>query len=106
MVAYSLLAQDQSLCAFGPYYLRTGRCHLARLIVAPRHRGKGLGGRLIVELSRIGCRELGVDACSLLVLPDNTNALRCYEKLAFSASDDLDENCILMVAKLDNIRSL
>ncbi|MCB1037221.1 MAG: GNAT family N-acetyltransferase, partial [Acidobacteria bacterium] len=60
MASWSL-CEDGRLAAFGQYYERRGRCHLARLAVAPADRGRGLGTLLVEELSRRGLRELGLE---------------------------------------------
>jgi ribosomal protein S18 acetylase RimI-like enzyme len=71
------------LCGFGQYYLRAGRCHLARLAIAPERQGRGLGTQLIRLLAREGTRALGVPGCSLFVFPTNLGALALYERLGF-----------------------
>jgi len=68
---------------FGQYYERRGRCHLARLAVAPSCRGRRVGEDLILELARTGCAALGADGCSLFVLPGNERALRLYRRMGF-----------------------
>lgn len=82
---WSLVASDGSLCAFGQYYLRVGRCHLGRLAVAPVWRGRGMGRRLVQELCRIGAPDLGTREFSLFVYDSNTVALRLYRSLGFVA---------------------
>ena len=81
--SFSLIGDDQELLGFGQYYLRVGRCHLARLVIAPHHRGQGLGAFLVRGLCRRGGRNLGVQECSLFVLPDNVPALTLYRRLGF-----------------------
>lgn len=81
--SFSLIGDAQELLGFGQYYLRVGRCHLARLVVAPSHRGQGLGAFLVRGLCRRGCRNLGARECSLFVLPDNLPARRLYRRLGF-----------------------
>jgi ribosomal protein S18 acetylase RimI-like enzyme len=72
------------LCGFGQYYARAGRCHLARLAVAPSHRGRGCGTWLIGQLMQIGTRELRVSECSLYVSVSNVAAIALYERLGFA----------------------
>jgi len=79
-----LLDGGGMLCGFGQYYLRAGRCHLARLAIAPARRGRGLGARLIELLSDEGKAALGVEHCSLFVSIANTTALALYERLGFA----------------------
>lgn len=81
--AYSLLDEEDELTGFGQYYEKAGRCHLARLIVAPSHRSRGLGQQFIYELMKVGMRNLGVSECSLFVMNANKNAIRCYTSLNF-----------------------
>lgn len=108
LASWSLPAADGSLGAFGQFYLRLGRCHLARLVVAPAQRGRGIGGTLIRELCIRGCQELGTDSCSLFVLAGNSSALQLYRRLGFEAvtcpepSSTLDGS-IYMVAPLERL---
>lgn len=83
MPTWSLVDAGGGLLGFGQYYRNHGRCHLARLAVAPRHRSRGLGHRLVSELIRVGTDELGLGECSLFVLADNRPAIRCYRSLGF-----------------------
>jgi len=87
MPAYSLVDTEGELLGFGQYYEKSGRCHLARLVVSPRARGKGIGKILISELIRIGMDELSVNECSLFVVKANTPALKCYTTLGFDATE-------------------
>ena len=56
--------------------------HMARLIVAPKHRGHGYGNTLCSELIGIA-RERGVDNLSLNVYRNNKTALRLYTATGF-----------------------
>lgn len=82
--SFSLIGDDQELLGFGQYYLRVGRCHLARLIIAPRHRGQGLATFVVHGLCERGIQSLGVRECSLFVLSDNILAARLYRRLGFA----------------------
>lgn len=82
--SFSLMGDDEELLGFGQYYLRAGRCHLARLVISPFRRGQGLGAFLVRGLCRCGGQELGVQECSLFVLPDNAPAQRLYRRLGFA----------------------
>ena len=81
--SYGLVDADDRLVGFGQYYLRAGRCHLGRLVISPEHRGRGFGRYLIGGLVQIGAQRLGVDECSLFVVPDNTSAIHLYRRLGF-----------------------
>jgi len=83
MPACSLLGETNELTAFGQYYEKAARCHLARLVVAPSQRSRGLGYRFILELMKVGMSDLGVNECSLFVINSNTKAIRCYTSLNF-----------------------
>jgi ribosomal protein S18 acetylase RimI-like enzyme len=78
---------DQSMIAFGQYYPKAGRCHLARLVVAPAFRGRGYGERLIRYLCRSARTDLGLDTYSLYVMQSNEIALRLYERLGFVVTE-------------------
>ena len=81
---WTLTDQGRALLGCGQYYLRVGRCHLARLAIAPTCRGRGYGSTLIHLLCRTAAAELGVDSFSLFVDSGNDGALRLYRRLGFS----------------------
>jgi ribosomal protein S18 acetylase RimI-like enzyme len=81
--AWEIVSTDDALLAFGRYYLRLGRCHLAFLAVAPEMRGRGIGLRLVEELCAEGARTLSFDEYSLFVWQDNAVAVALYRKLGF-----------------------
>jgi ribosomal protein S18 acetylase RimI-like enzyme len=109
--SYVLIDDQDEVVAFGQYYVRNDRCHLARLVVSPRHRGRGLGSRLIVELAKAGFAELRLEEGSLFVLTDNLPAFRLYEKLGFeirpypSMSELGLEGAVYMVAPMKTLTS-
>ena len=82
--SYALSGDSGELCGFGQFYLRAGRCHLARLAVAPVQRGRGLGTQLIAMLQERGKQTLRVTETSLFVHINNTAALALYERLGFT----------------------
>ena len=80
---YILQGENGQLLAFGQYYNRLDCCHLARLIVSPKHRGAGFGKQLVTKLVIHGGRALKLQRASLFVLKSNPAALALYEKLGF-----------------------
>lgn len=103
LASFALASDEAVLLGFGQYYLRAGRCHLGRLVIAPGHRGRGLGGSLVRELCRAGSADLGVETYSLFVLPGNERAIRLYERLGFAPArypepDPMFDDCVYMVA--------
>ena len=101
--SFSLIGDDRELLGFGQYYLRVGRCHLARLVISPPHRGQGLGAVLVLGLCRRGCKNLGVQECSLFVLPDKAPALNLYRRLGFAEAPypgELPRDCVYMMVSL------
>ncbi len=83
MASYCLRDADGALHAFGQFYDRNGYMNLARLIVAPEHRGRGLGKELVTRLMQVAADSLALDEFSLFVYRDNTPALRLYQSLGF-----------------------
>ena len=109
LATWALSSTDGGLGAFGQYYLRLGRCHLARLVVGPELRGRGIGGILIHELCERGCEKLGTDSCSLFVLASNASALQLYRRLGFAEAPYAEpasmlEGSLYMVATLEQVR--
>lgn len=60
-----------------------GRIHMARVIVAPPQRAKGLGEILCRLLIEEGIKRFGNVFFSLNVYSENTTAVRLYQKLGF-----------------------
>jgi ribosomal protein S18 acetylase RimI-like enzyme len=85
--SYVLLDKESSgaakLIAFGQFYNRLNRCHLARLAVAPVFRGEGFAWALIDQLSARGRADLSVDSDSLFVLNENRVAIKAYTAMGF-----------------------
>lgn len=87
IASYCLRNPGGTRVAFGQLYDRNERIHLARLVVAPGSRGRGVGKRLVRMLMEAGSAGLSRRGYSLFVLRDNDAACRCYESLGFSISD-------------------
>lgn len=87
MTAYVMVDENKELIGFGQYYEKTGRCHLARLVISPHYRSRGFGYRFIYRLMEIGRKDLGVDECSLFVVRSNKRAVKCYRALNFEKTD-------------------
>ncbi len=87
MATFSLRSPDKVFSAFGQLYERNKRINLARLIVHPQKRGRGVGKRLTRMLMSVGESLLSLDEYSLFVLRDNAPALECYRTLGFEIQD-------------------
>ena len=99
--SFAFVSNEDELLGFGQYYLRLGRCHLARLVVNPQRRGQGIATHLIQALSLVGKTDLNVDSCSLFVFENNQSGMKAYAKIGFSVAEYpeemLFENCLYMV---------
>ncbi|MEN3158615.1 GNAT family N-acetyltransferase [Alkalimonas sp. NCh-2] len=84
---YVLKGRSNTLLGFGQFYQRNGRCHLARLVIAPDKRGQGLGKVLVKALMAEGCKQLQLSGCSLFVLKHNAAAKACYQGLGFQPAE-------------------
>lgn len=87
MASFALNDIDHGFCAFGQLYVRIERINLARLIVSPDRRGKGLGRRLVTSLMDKGQKLFPLQEFSLFVYRDNTAAFECYRSLGFEIRD-------------------
>ena len=107
MPTYSLLDEEQQLIGFGQYYEKMGRCHLARLVMSPSHRCKGIGRKFIAQLMNMGMQNLDTQECSLFVARPNVVAVKCYRSLGFEIQNyppnhDYFEDIDFMVYKNTN----
>lgn len=87
MASYVLRNADGQMAAFGQSYERSGRGHLARLVVNPRCRRQGAGTKLIDMIIASLHEQHAYDEYSLFVYRDNIPAYHCYLSLGFSISD-------------------
>lgn len=97
------VGEDGKLLAFGQYYPKLGRCHLARLVVNPEARGRGLGEEFVAALMEHGAEACGTRLFSLYVMTANRPAYNCYRSLGFCLAkyphgDPQLEDCVFMVA--------
>lgn len=115
VASFSLVNHEGELAGFGQYYRRNGKCHFARLVIAPIFRGqtcqtepfvsKKFSHILIQQLSEHGCSKLAIEpspeAVSLFVLNGNLPAINLYLSLGFVKQDDAEsmpiDNRIYMV---------
>lgn len=99
------LRDGPDLLAFGQVYERLGRINLARLVVGPEQRGKGLGHRLVEGLMAESRRHFDLDEFSLYVMRDNAPALNCYLSCGFEITDypeeDMADVCYYMTRLVD-----
>lgn len=86
------LFEEQGLAAFGQLLFRTPkRVHLARVIVRPDVRGRGIGRSLVQELlSRAA--ESGSLLVTLNVYRDNAAAIALYGDLGFRRAERLEDD--------------
>ena len=90
--------------ALGQSYERSGRGHLARLVVNPAMRGVGVGKRLIQRMIRALEASHGYDEYSLFVYRHNEPAYRCYRSLDFGVVDypedaAMPDKCFFLIKK-------
>jgi ribosomal protein S18 acetylase RimI-like enzyme len=81
--------------AYGELWLddEEAEVELARLIVAPDHRRRGLGRELVVELTELARQHH--ETVALRVVATNSQARRCYESAGFervSAAEEQEWN--------------
>ncbi|MGW6013473.1 GNAT family N-acetyltransferase [Streptomyces sp. NPDC055210] len=87
VTAYALVEDERPL-AYGELWPDTeeDEVELARIIVAPGVRGRGLGRRLVRGLLA-EARLTGLSEICMRVHPQNTPALRCYRGAGFDPVD-------------------
>lgn len=99
--SFIVVSKKSELLAFGQCYNRLNRCHLGRLVVAPKHRGKNLVSGLMILLIAFGTKKWGVNETSLFVMTNNEVALNAYFRFGFKIVDYPEampiSNCYYMV---------
>ena len=95
--------EQGELLAFGQYYPKLARCHLARLVVNPGFRRQGIGLSFIDQLMTHGGEQMNTGEFSLYVMTSNKPAWHCYKSLGFHMEpyphgDPHLDNCVFMVA--------
>ncbi len=84
-----VLLDGRDLLGYGELWLdaEEDEIELARIIVAPAFRGRGVGGTLVRGLTALA-RDAGQANIFMRVHPDNQAALRCYRHAGFHQVDD------------------
>ena len=100
-------AEEHDLIGFGQVRFREQTYgHLARIIVSPHLRGRGVGRALCLALMREAVRLHPIKAFSLFVFEDNAHAIELYRSLGFVAQGRHPQfPCILMQAPLSVVSS-
>lgn len=103
----SFVARGESgeLIAFGQVRNKFGRGHLARLAVAPGHRGRGLGRELVNGLCEKAVELFGCSEYSLFVAKANVVAICCYAGLGFREAvyprdDGMEHKILFMIRQI------
>ncbi|MDH3266990.1 MAG: GNAT family N-acetyltransferase [Gammaproteobacteria bacterium] len=87
MASFTLRDPTDQFAAFGQLYERFERINLARLVVNPMMRGRGVGKKLVEMLMAAGRSFFECPEYSLFVFRDNTMAYECYKSMGFSVTD-------------------
>lgn len=96
-------AEDGRLLGFGQFFLKLGRCHLARLVINPELRGRGLGEEFVASLMKHASGQLDTEKFSLYVMTENKPAYNSYRSLGFELAtypkgEAQLEDCVFMIA--------
>ncbi|MGB9986189.1 GNAT family N-acetyltransferase [Salarchaeum japonicum] len=85
------VARDDDILGFATYYLEEGlydqnatRGIIENIYVAPAHRGRGIGSRLL-DAAETELETRGADALAIAVMADNEPARRLYESKGYAA---------------------
>lgn len=81
------LVEGGELLGYGELWFDADEVELARIIVAPAFRGRGVGRALVRGLTALA-REAGQENIFMRVHPDNQVALRCHRGAGFEVVED------------------
>lgn len=86
--SFVLVDDQDGILGFGQTLQREARAiHLARIILAPETRGKGMGRVLCEQLMQAAIAQHQASKFTLNVYQDNTAALSLYRSLGFVMAD-------------------
>jgi ribosomal protein S18 acetylase RimI-like enzyme len=103
--SFVVRSESGELIAFGQVRNKFGRGHLARVAVAPKYRGRGLGRDLVSSLCQKAIELFGCSENSLFVSKNNVAALRCYTRLGFREApypknDGMEHKTLFMIREI------
>jgi ribosomal protein S18 acetylase RimI-like enzyme len=103
--SFAARSESGELIAFGQVRNKFGRGHVARLAVAPEHRGRGLGRELVSSLCEKAIELFDCSENSLFVSKTNVAALRCYAGLGFREAsyprdDGMEHKILFMIREI------
>ena len=100
---FSFVDQGGNIAGFGQIFFHEPQTvHLARIIVSPAVRGKGVGRLLCQQLIRAGITNYRASECTLNVYKDNAPAVSLYLSLGFTiVLEDPQHNWFRMSLQLD-----
>ena len=78
-----LVADDGAVCGYGGVMLMGDEAHITNLLVAPDHRGQGIGRRLMIGLIESAIAE-GARHLTLEVRSENEAARSLYSRLGLA----------------------
>jgi [ribosomal protein S18]-alanine N-acetyltransferase len=95
---FSLIDAASHVSGLGQILLREkDTAHLARIIVSPALRGRGIGRILCQQLILIGRQSYGATGFTLNVYKDNPPAVKLYRSLGFViVAEDTEQNWLRM----------
>jgi ribosomal protein S18 acetylase RimI-like enzyme len=103
-----ILWESGERVGFGQRYIREGRSHMGRLVIAPQARARGLGTKLIGALLSLSEAQQRPEECSLFVYRDNTQAAKLYRRMGFETAGYPGElknfdDCDYMIAQTEGV---
>jgi ribosomal protein S18 acetylase RimI-like enzyme len=75
---YASIVESGQPVAFGMSVVEGGRAGFFEILVAPEHRGAGLGRRIMKTLVAWACQDMGAEEIWLQVVADNAPAIALY----------------------------
>ena len=87
--SFSLIHPSGLITGFAQALPRNAGVHLARIIVPPSHRGRGVGRILCQKLIQSALAQHHPNEITLKVYPNNIPALSLYQSLGFVPSSEV-----------------
>lgn len=83
------------------YDKKNKKGHIARLMIATEYQDNGYGSKALSLVLKELQKQKGIKKVDISYRPDNEKARKCYEKLGFIETVDVDDGEVVAILEID-----